>query len=287
MMRSSLVLAVLAACGSSHGSSPGDAAGLGGDGASDGVNDGAMHDGGAGAVTLPPSDGKFDYQLGGPYAPPAGVAIVSRDRSATPAAGLYNICYINGFQIQTDETSFWMTSHPDLILQDSQGHPVVDTAWNEMLIDVSTPAKRTAVAAIVAGWIDACQAAGFDAIEIDNLDSYSRSQGLLVADDNVAAMGLFSAAAHHDGLAIAQKNSTELVPRRVEMATDFVTAEECNRYSECATYFSSYGDHVLMVEYRQSDFTAGCTAYPGTSLVLRDLDLVPAGSSGYVFQLCP
>ena len=48
-----------------------------------------------------------------------------------------------------------------------------------MLIDVSTPAKRAGVAAIVGGWIDGCKAAGFDAVEIDNLDSYARSAGRL------------------------------------------------------------------------------------------------------------
>jgi hypothetical protein len=56
--------------------------------------------------------------------------VVSRDRHDAPAAGLYNICYVNGFQIQPDEKSFWTTQHPDLILRDSSGDPVVDADWN-------------------------------------------------------------------------------------------------------------------------------------------------------------
>jgi hypothetical protein len=242
--------------------------------------------GGSGSVTLPPLNGGLDYQLGGAYAPPTGVTIVSRDREAAPAAGLYNICYVNGFQIQPNEESFWTGSHPDLILRDGSNNPVIDTAWNEMLIDTSTPAKRTAVAAIVGGWIDGCKTAGFDAVEIDNLDSYSRSTGLLTEDNNVAQMALFAAAAHAKGMAIAQKNSSEIVPRKAELGTDFVVAEECNRYSECDVYRGGYGDHVLVIEYRQQDFTAGCAAFPQLSIVLRDLNLVSPGNAAYVFDGC-
>ncbi len=237
-------------------------------------------------VVLPPLHARFDYQLGGPYPPPPGVRIVSRDRTVAPASGLYNICYVNGFQIQPGEESMWQAAHPDLILRDAQGNPVIDTAWNEMLIDVSTAAKRTAVATIVGGWIDGCADAGYDAVEIDNLDSYSRSGGRLTEDSNVAVMQMFSAAAHARHLAIAQKNSSELVGRRTELGTDFVVAEECNRYSECGAYTAAYGDHVLVIEYRRADFTAGCAAFPNLSTVLRDLNLTTPGRATYVYDGC-
>jgi len=155
-----------------------------------------------------------------------------------------------------------------------------------MLIDVSTPAKQAAVAAIVGDWIAGCATAGFNAVEIDNLDSYVRSMSRLTADDAVATMQLFAQAAHAHALAIAQKNSTDLVPRKAEMGTDFVVAEECNRYSECDAYRTDYGDHVLVIEYRQQDFTAGCAAYPQLSIVLRDLNLVAPTQSGYVYDGC-
>jgi len=275
-----LVVAMLAACGSSpHGGASGtDAAG-----ASDGAATGS--DAAAGAPVLPPVDAKADYQLGGAYPPPTGVMVVSRDRNDAAAAGIYNICYVNGFQIQPDEEAFWTGQHPDLILKDN-GTPVIDTEWNEMLIDVSTPAKRDGVAAIVDGWIDGCKAAGFAAIEIDNLDSYARSHSLLTADNNVAAMALFSAHAHAAGLAIAQKNSTELVARKAELGTDFSVAEECDRYNECQDYRAGYGDHVIVIEYRQVDFTAGCSAYPNLSIVLRDVDVVTPADPAYVYDAC-
>lgn len=266
------MLGVVAACGGSSGSSI-DAPGTG-----DVVA--------PGSVALPPANAKADYQLGGAYTPPAGVTVVSRDRTAQPAAGLYNICYVNGFQIQPDETSFWMSQHPDLILKDGGGNPVIDTAWNEMLIDVSTPAKRDAVAAIVGGWISGCKQAGFDAVEIDNLDSYSRSQGMLTADDNVAAMAAFATSAHAAGMAIAQKNSADLVARRAELGTDFAVSEECNHYSECDAYTAGYANHVIVIEYARADFTTGCAAYPDLSIILRDRNLVTPGDAAYVYDGC-
>ncbi len=60
----------------------------------------------AACVQPPTANADFDYQLGGAYPPPAGVSIVSRDREEAPVAGLYNICYVNGFQIQPDEEDF-------------------------------------------------------------------------------------------------------------------------------------------------------------------------------------
>ena len=250
-------------------------------------DDGSGSDSGSGATpTLPPSNARVDYQLGGAYPLPAGVVIVSRDREAAPAAGAYSICYVNGFQIQPNEEASWLADHPDLILRDANGAPVIDADWNEMLIDITTPAKRAAVGAIVGSWIDGCAAAGFNALEIDNLDTYSRSGGRISEENAVAMMRLFSDAAHARGLAVAQKNSAELVARKTELGTDFVVVEECNRYQECGNFTAAYGDHVIVIEYRRVDFDAGCIAFPGLSIVLRDLQLVTPTTAGYVFDGC-
>ena len=270
-----LVLAcLLVACG---GSSSGD---------DEDYRDARTIDVPPGTVELPPPNARVDYQLGGAYTPPAGVTVLSRDRKDAPAPGLYNICYVNGFQIQPDEESFWMTSHPELILRDGSGNPVIDVEWNEMLIDIRTPEKRTSVAAIVGGWIAGCAQAGYKAIEIDNLDSFTRSQNLLTEQNAVDTMRMFSDAAHGVGLAIAQKNSAEIVARKAELGTDFAVSEECNRYTECDTYTAGYGDHVIVIEYRQQDFTAGCAAFPNLSIVLRDLNLVTPVNAMYVYDDC-
>ena len=81
------------------------------------------------ALRLPPANAGFDYQLGGSYPPPAGVRVLARDRTAQPVPGLYNICYVNGFQIQPGEQAFWETNHPELMLSDAGGNLVVDTDW--------------------------------------------------------------------------------------------------------------------------------------------------------------
>jgi hypothetical protein len=297
-----VLLAVLAACSaaSSTGESPQAAsqvdAGEGADARAGGGNGAdAMATGGDSStdsgpgpavLRLPPANAKFDYQLGGSYAPPSGVQVLSRDREAMPAAGLYNICYVNGFQIQPAELATWQSQYPDLVLKDKNGKPIIDANWNEALVDVSTAQKRAAVAKIVGGWIDLCASAGFDAIEIDNLDSYSRSMGKLVADDCVSTMKLFSDHAHAKNLAIAQKNSSELVARKAELGTDFAIVEECNRYSECDTYTAGYGNQIFVIEYIKSNFTTGCTKYPNLSIVLRDLNLTTPGNAAYVYDGC-
>jgi Glycoside-hydrolase family GH114 len=248
---------------------------------------GATTDGGpAPSITLPTPNAKLDYQLGGAYTPPTGVQIVSRDRKAPIAAGLYNICYVNGFQIQPDELTTWQAQYPTLILRDGAGNPVIDVDWNEALIDVSTAAKRMQIAAIVGAWIDGCAAAGYKAVEIDNLDSYARAGGRLKPDDCVAMIKLFADRAHAKGLAIAQKNSAELVGRKSEMGTDFVVAEECNHYNECSVYTGAYGTQVYVIEYVRADFDKGCRDFPNLSIILRDRNLVPAGQAGYVYDGC-
>ena len=55
-------------------------------------------DGATPRVVRPPTEGRFDYQLGGAYPLPAGVTVVVRDRQDAPAANAYSICYVNGFQ---------------------------------------------------------------------------------------------------------------------------------------------------------------------------------------------
>lgn len=79
-------------------------------------------------LALPPLNAPLDYQLGGAYPPPSGVGIVSRDRQAAPASGIYNLCYVNGFQIQPGEESTW-AEPVDLVLRDSGGNPIIDPEW--------------------------------------------------------------------------------------------------------------------------------------------------------------
>ncbi|MGW3667967.1 endo alpha-1,4 polygalactosaminidase [Streptomyces sp. NPDC005141] len=232
------------------------------------------------AVKLPPLHAGFDYQIGGAYPPAAGVRIVSRDRAASPAPGLYNICYVNAFQAQPEERGQWPA---DLLLRDAHGKVVVDEDWNEALLDIRTPAKRKRVAARVDRWIDDCARKGFDAVEPDNFDSYTRSRKLLTADDATAFIRLLSQHAHARHLAIGQKNTVELAGLRSRTGLDFAVAEECGEYDECGAYAKAFHDRVVVIEYTDSGLRKARSAFGDRlSIVRRDVLVSTPGSADYV-----
>jgi hypothetical protein len=67
------------------------------------------------------------------------------------------------------------------------GSVLTDPDWpGEHLLDTGTAARRRVLAAIVGRWLDRCAADGFQAVEPDNLDSWSRSRGQLTRAGNAA-----------------------------------------------------------------------------------------------------
>jgi hypothetical protein len=225
-------------------------------------------------LALLPTGTDVDYQLGGARGVPDHVGIVARDRDARPLAGKYNICYVNGFQAQPNERRFWRR-HWRLVLKEG-GRPVTDEAWGEWLLDVRTPAKRRALARIVGRWTQGCADDGFDAVEFDNLDSFTRSRHLLARRQAIAYAALLVDRAHDAGLAVGQKNLAGFDGTRI--GYDFAVAEECGRYHECDAYTKVYGDRVLVIEYRRRDFRWTCR-HVGDDLavVLRDVALSRKG----------
>jgi Glycoside-hydrolase family GH114 len=239
-----------------------------------------------------PTGVKVDYQLGGSYAPPAGVRIVTRDSTSRPAAGLYNICYVNGFQTQSENKILWLSRHPTLVLRYPTGKPIFDPGWpDEMILDASTPGKREGIARVLGTTIDRCSAKGFQAIEFDNLDSYSRSHHELSLGDDIALAKLLVRRAHADHLAAGQKNTSELGNRgRDDIHFDFAVAEECYRYNECTSYTRVYGPRVIDIEYTddlRGTFASDCAA-PQTPpmTILRDVDLTTPANHHYVYESC-
>jgi hypothetical protein len=244
------------------------------------------------AAVVPPAAGTFpagakvDYQLGGAYAPPAGVGIVTRDNSDSPAAGLWNVCYINGFQTQPGAS--WSST---LVLHNSSGQAVEDAGWEgEYLLDTSTSARRSGIATVLNKVVDTCASKGFNAVEFDNLDSYTRSGKRLTADNNIAMAKLLVDHAHSRGLLAAQKNTGELSQRlRTEAGFDFAISEECVEYGECADYTKVYGNKVFDVEYSDNSLSLDqvcASSQRPASTVFRDRDLVAKGQKGYVYGAC-
>ncbi len=238
-----------------------------------------------GGVVPPPIAGVADYQLGGAYAPAANVQIVTRDRSEKPVPGRYNICYVNAFQTQPGELNFWKSEHASLLLH-RNGKLLIDASWpDEVLLDISTAVKRKEAAGIVGGWFDGCAKDGFDAIEPDNLDAWTRSKGLVAESDALAFSRLLVSRAHRIGLAIAQKNTAEWSGKR--LGFDFAVAEECEVHTECGSYTKTYGGHVIEIEYTDKPFTSSCMARVGEiSIMRRDLDVVPQSDPAYVYRTC-
>ena len=136
--------------------------------------------------------------------------------------------------------------------------------------------KRKALAQIVGRWTAGCADDGFDAVEFDNLDSFTRSHRLLKRRQAVRYSKLLVPGAHEHGLAAGQKNLAGWDGTAV--GYDFAVSEECGRFDECDAYVEDYGDQVLMIEYRVQDYDETCEAYGDThAVVLRDRDLSPEG----------
>ncbi|MCE9620824.1 MAG: endo alpha-1,4 polygalactosaminidase [Actinomycetia bacterium] len=236
---------------------------------------------------LPPSNAGLDYQLGGAYEPTSDTQIVARDRTDAPDPSRYNICYVNGFQTQPDEADMWLTENPDLLLRNAVGEAIVDPEWpDEHILDVSTPESRERLLEIVGAWIDGCADDGFQAVEIDNLDTFTRFPQYLTAEDAVAFAYSLAVRAHAAGLAIGQKNAAELLKRRPETTFDFAVVEQCNEYEECSLFKATYGDQMYVIEYEREAFESGCENYPELSIVLRDVNLSTPESAGYIHDEC-
>jgi len=229
-------------------------------------------------IIVPPTGTDVDYQLGGNAPVPDNVGIVVRDRTAAPLAGVYSICYVNGFQTQPNEKRFWR-KRENLLLH-KNGRIVEDSAWGEWLLDIGTAKKRARLATIMGRWVRGCADDGYQAVEFDNLDSFTRSKGMLERTDANRYARLLVAASHDAGLAAGQKNRAPWDGTSV--GYDFAIAEECGQWHECGSYVDHFGDEVLVVEYHRKVFNRTCARWGDRlAVVLRDRNLTPNGVHAY------
>jgi len=253
----------------------------------------------AAAYAPPPANAGFDYQIGGDYPLPAGVTVVSRDWfSGRAAAGpVYSICYVNAFQTQPNETG---VDRPDERSNWPRGLVLKrlgdDPHWGgEYLIDIRSAGKRRRAARWVGQMVAGCADAGYQAVEFDNLDSWTRFNGTPLEGavpfgkrDALAYAKLLAARGHRHDLAVAQKNTAGITSgqsRRVGF--DFAIAEECGRWRECGRYTAIYGDDVIVIEYRRRDFRRSCARVGDrVSVVLRDRLVRTPRNPSYVYDSC-
>lgn len=244
-----------------------------------------------------PVTGRFDYQLGGASTPPPGVRIVARDVTDRPAPGSYGICYVNGFQTQPGQAELWRSRHPQALLRTAAGRLVTDPDWpDELVLDPATRAQREHVVAVVGPQIRDCARRGFAAVELDNLDTFTRftdrRTGLVPRAGALALARDYVVIAHRAGLAVGQKNTAELGSAgRRQVGFDFAVTEECWAFRECGAFTSVYGSRVLQIEYpdglRGTTFARVCASRDRAArTILRDRDLVPAGRPGHLYRSC-
>ncbi|UJA21138.1 endo alpha-1,4 polygalactosaminidase [Thermoleophilia bacterium SCSIO 60948] len=255
--------------------------------------------GGVPAPEPPPADAKFDYQIGGDYKPPRGVEVVSRDWfSGDPLpAPAYSVCYVNAFQTQANERG---TDRPDersnwprrLVLSRLGDDP----KWGgEYLIDIRSAEKRAQATEWVRQMIEGCAKKGYEGVEFDNLDSWTRFNGTPLAGrvpfgkrealDYAKRLAMIT---HELGMASGQKNTADISREQsAEVGFDFAVAEECGRYGECGRYRRVHGDDVIAIEYRREDFRKTCrTVGDEISVVLRDRNVSRPSGRDYVYRAC-
>ena len=205
-------------------------------------------------------------------------------------------CTRNGIggETQPNESDIWRAKGKEtdlhLILRDENGNEIFDPGYpDEFLLDISTEAKRTALAEVIRPWIAQCVADGFDAVDFDNLDTYNRPyiadrpNPLITENDAVAFVSILNVMVHSYGLAAAQKNAPDLASRKAETGADFVIVEQCSepddpdapeKSDNCRHYVDGFGDAVLMIEYDKDVFSnIACPKYGQKySIILRDAD---------------
>ncbi|MFX5602615.1 endo alpha-1,4 polygalactosaminidase, partial [Acinetobacter baumannii] len=120
---------------------------------------------------------------------------------------------------------------PEGTLLERDGEPVIDPDWpDERLADTSTAEKRDRVVAHVAPWVRGCAASGFRAVEFDNLDTFTRTDGALTLQDNAAVATALVRVAHEMGLANRVARHGGALELAVELATQIAAfPQQCLR----------------------------------------------------------
>ena len=166
-----------------------------------------------------------------------------------------------------------------------------DPEWaGEYLIDISTPEKREMAAAHVLEMVKTCEDKLFSAVEYDNLASFTRySNSPFTEADTVEYAKLLVNGAHNMGLAVAQKNTIELIDTGdyKTIGFDFALVEECGKYGKCTEFRDAYDGKMLAVEYTLEGFEKACAAIGDTSaVVMRDSAVSTPDSESYVMRQC-
>jgi hypothetical protein len=172
-----------------------------------------------------------------------GTALNSDAVTAIHAQGAHAVCYVDA-----GTWGNWrpdQAAYPSSVLGASNGWP------GEKWLDI----RRTDVLMpIIDARVAKCVAAGFDAVEFDNVDGYTNETGFpLTASDQLPFNEALAADAHSHGLAVGLKNDLDQLTD-LQSQFDFAINEQCAQYQECDAYAAwlAAGKAVVEVEYRGS-----------------------------------
>ena len=179
----------------------------------------------------------YDVDL---YAPD-GVTLNTAGVAQIHAAGGHAVCYV--------DAGTWENFRPD-----ANAYPVsvrgLSNGWpGERWLDIRT---TTVLFPIIDAHVRKCAAAGFDAVDFDNVDGYTNTTGFpLTASEQLTFNTGLAGIAHAHGLSVGLKND---LGQLGALATtfDFAVNEQCAQYNECNAYngWTAAGKAVVEVEYR-------------------------------------
>ncbi len=179
----------------------------------------------------------YDVDL---YAPD-GVTLNTAAVEAIHALGAHAVCYV--------DAGTWEDFRPDAgeFPASVKGLP---NGWpGERWLDIRA---TSVLLPIITARVAKCAAAGFDAVDFDNVDGYQNQTGFpLTAADQLTFDEDLAAIAHSDGLSAGLKNDIDQLGQ-LESTFDFAVNEQCAQYNECDAYdgWTAAGKAVVEVEYR-------------------------------------
>ena len=162
-----------------------------------------------------------------------------------------------------------------------------DPHWGgEYLVDVSTAGKRRRAADWVAQMTDGCASKGFEAVEYDNLDSWTRFDGTPLRDGGPVRQAAepspsrsCSPSAPTPTASPSARRTRRTSPRAVARRSASTSrSPRSARATRVRRYRHVYGNRVIAIEYRRRDFTQGVPRRSATeiSVVLRDRQVTHA-----------
>jgi len=170
-----------------------------------------------------------------------GVTINTAGVAQIHATGAHAVCYVDAGSWENFRPD--ANSYPKSIKGLSNGWP------GERWLDIRA---TSVLLPIIDARVAKCVAAGFDAVEFDEVDGYNNNTGFpLTADDQLAFDTALANIAHTHGLSVGLKNDLDQLTA-LQNTFDFAINEQCAQYSECNVYdgWLAAGKAVVQVEYK-------------------------------------